>query len=283
VKRVASVLAVVASVVGVAAASGTPPAVGLRVVRFTDRTRVVRFRNGVVRSRTLVTYVRYPRAGAAPYPLVVFVHGFALTPAAYARLLDAWASAGYVVAAPLFPGESALAPGGPTESDLINEPMDVRFVITRLLSSPLRRLIDPRRIAVAGQSDGGVAALAAAYADRLRDRRLGAAMVFSGAQTPALHFTYGPNRPPLLAVQGAADSINHPANTLAFFRLAHRPKFLLWLLHGEHLQPYTTDRGQLAIVERVTLAFLDHYLRGAPLRLLLDSAGSPEAQLTADR
>jgi hypothetical protein len=32
-------------------------------------------------------------------------------------------------------------------------------------------------------------------------------------------------------------------------------------LGAEHLSPYTTDAAQLAIVERVTIAFLDAYLK----------------------
>jgi hypothetical protein len=38
--------------------------------------------------RPLETVVRYPAAGGS-YPLILFGHGFALTPARYARLLRA--------------------------------------------------------------------------------------------------------------------------------------------------------------------------------------------------
>src|SRR6476469_7805203 len=75
-----------------------------------------------------------PTAGG-PHPLIVFAHGFALTPGTYSRLLRAWTRAGYVVAAPVFPLEDANAPGGPDESDLINEPQDVSVVISRLLTA----------------------------------------------------------------------------------------------------------------------------------------------------
>ena len=99
------------AVAGTAESSVTP--VARRVFRFADHTRLVHFRNGTTASRVLVTYVRYPRNGdGGPYPLVVFGHGFAATPGLYAPLLDAWAKAGYVVAAPLFPAENANAPGG---------------------------------------------------------------------------------------------------------------------------------------------------------------------------
>ena len=55
--------------------------------------------------RTLVTQVWYPRARgpARPFPLLLFAPGFLQCPGAYSDLLQAWASAGYVVAAVNFP------------------------------------------------------------------------------------------------------------------------------------------------------------------------------------
>lgn len=91
--------------------------VGEIVVTFTDPTRRIRVQGGW-EPRRLTTIIRYPaalppsrvdvrRAPSAqtggPFPLVVFAHGFNITPAPYARLLQAWARAGYVVAAPIFP------------------------------------------------------------------------------------------------------------------------------------------------------------------------------------
>ena len=53
-----------------------------------------------------------PARAPGPFPLVIFGHGFAVTPGPYASLLEAWARAGYVVAAPIFPLGNANAPGG---------------------------------------------------------------------------------------------------------------------------------------------------------------------------
>jgi predicted dienelactone hydrolase len=104
-------------------------AVGLRVVTFTDTTRTLQLPEGRSGPRTLVTYVRYPAVGPAsitdaanaapdrrdgPFPLVVFGHGFAVTPDLYKRLLQAWARAGYVVAAPLFHSRTPTRPVAPT-------------------------------------------------------------------------------------------------------------------------------------------------------------------------
>jgi predicted dienelactone hydrolase len=260
--------------------------VGLRVLRLTDASRSITLPDGTSEPRTLVTYVRYPalaaplptdRPGApaarryGPFPLVVFGHGFAVTPDLYKRLLQAWTSAGYVVAAPVFPLENANAPGGPNESDLTNQPADMRFVISRLLtlsgepSNPLAGLIDPSRIAVAGQSDGGDTALAVAYYPAFRDPRVDAAVILSGAELPgAGPATFSQGEPPLLAVQGTADTVNPPSLTNEFFEAARAPKYLLTLVGAEHLPPYSEQQPQLGIVQKVTIAFLNGYLKREP-------------------
>jgi alpha-beta hydrolase superfamily lysophospholipase len=274
-------------------------------LRLVDASRTVALPGGVTRPRVLVTSVRYPAVGRpgraehrgaapalGPFPLIVFGHGFAVTPGIYARLLDAWAAAGYVVAAPTFPLGNARAPGGPDEHDLPNQPRDMSFVITRLLaasaaaSAPLSRLIEPHRIAVAGQSDGGDTALAAAYDPRDRDPRISAAVILSGAYDPFVStFRIAPGGPPLLATQGTADPINLPSATAAFYDPAPPPKYLLELPGAGHLPPYTDEQPQLAVVEHVTLAFLDAYLKhepGALARMARAAKVAGVASLDAD-
>jgi predicted dienelactone hydrolase len=280
-----------------------PFAIGLRTLRLVDRSRRVRQADGRVVARTLVTEVRYPALGASsgadgrdapaaaatgPYPLLIFGHGFALLPSTYTLLLRAWTRAGYVVAAPAFPLERASAPGGPIESDLVNQPGDVRFLITRLLAAsaargPLHGLVDPREIAVGGHSDGAATASAVAYDPRERDPRVRATMLLSGAGV-----TGGPRGrarvPPVLAIQGTADRVHPPAATAEFFAAARRPKYLVQLLGAGHEEPYTTQLPQRRIVERVAVAFLDRYLRERPdaERRLRAAARAPGiASLTA--
>jgi dienelactone hydrolase len=208
---------------------------------------------------------------------VVFGHGFATTPFRYERLLRAWAAAGYLVAAPVFPLGNANAPGEPNEADIVNQPRDMSFVISRLLAAsaspanPLHDLVDPSRIAVAGQSDGAETAFATAYQRPWHDRRVRAAVILSGAEL-GRHVSLVPRMTPLLAVQGTADRINPPVYTLDLFHAVNRPKFLLLLRHAGHLGPYTVPGPRLAAVERVSIAFLNHVLRAQPPRAIARAA-----------
>jgi dienelactone hydrolase len=261
-----------------------------RVMTFVDHSRFIALPGHQQEPRTLVTVVRYPLGVPRPVGLVVFGHGFAVTPAYYFGLLRAWAQAGFVVAAPVFPLGNKWAPGGPDENDIVNQPRDMSFVISRLLAAsarpggPLSGLIDPGEIAVAGQSDGGSTALAAAYDSAFRDRRVRAAVVLSGAEL-GIGGYFKQGGPPLLAFQGTADTMNEPRYTYAYFNAARRPKYLLRLLGAGHLPPYTFQQPQLSIVERVSIDFLERYLYGSQAAGLdLATAGNVRrvATLTAD-
>jgi dienelactone hydrolase len=263
-----------------------PFAVGLREVTFVDHSRTVQFPGSAPQPRTLETLIRYPTHGRAsdtdlggapparadgPFPLIIFGHGFNVTPEPYASLLRAWTRAGYIVAAPIFPLENANAPGGANENDLVNQPRDMSFLITSLLALSAERsgflsgLIEPNRVAVTGQSDGGETALAVAYNRYFLDRRVDAAVILSGAKIPGVGgFDFPSPSPPLLATQGTADTINPPSFTYGFYDLAPPPKYLLRLFGAPHLPPYTYEQPQLGIVERTTVAFLDRYLKGEP-------------------
>lgn len=262
-----------------------PFAVGEITVRLIDTSRSVRFPHQRPQPRPLVTVIRYPAVGApsqvdvrgaapdtasGPFPLIVFAHGFNVTPAVYAGLLEAWASAGYVVAAPIFPLTNENAPGGADEADIVNQPRDMSFVITQMLAASavpngiLAGLVDPHEVAVSGQSDGGETALATAYDSYYQDRRVDAAVILSGAELSSPGFYFPRSSPPLLASQGTADIINEPRYTYQFFHAAPAPKFLLRLLGARHLGPYTNEQPQLGIIERESTAFLDRYLKHLP-------------------
>jgi hypothetical protein len=175
-----------------------------------------------------------------------------------------------VVAAPSFPLTQKHVPGGRRQRDLVNQPGDMSFVISSMLAdnenpaSFLHGLIAPKLIAVAGQSDGAATALAEAYDPAFADPRIRAAMILSGAELSSIDddIPFESEGPALLATQGSADTINEPSATTRYFELAPAPKYLLTLIGATHLPPYTTQQPYLGVVERVSIAFLRHALRG---------------------
>jgi fermentation-respiration switch protein FrsA (DUF1100 family) len=111
-------------------------------------------------------------------------------------------------------------------------------------------------------------------------------LILSGMEIPGLSgYEMSSGSPPLLATQGTSDTINPPSYTATFFDAASPPKYLLNLLGAPHLGPYTDEQPQLGIVERVTLAFMDRYLKRSPratARLVADGNVPGVARLEAD-
>ena len=106
-----------------------------------------------------------PERTAEPYPLVVFSHGYALSPIVYSTLVEHYASRGYVV---LAPEHNETFDGSITGfwKELIDRPVDIRRTIDRAErltrpGAPMAGLIDLDSIAVVGHSYGGYTALAA--------------------------------------------------------------------------------------------------------------------------
>lgn len=282
------VMAVLGASTAVAAPSGKRALPYL--LRYVDTSRTIKFPHQKREYRPVTTVFWYPpaRDGSGPFPLIVFGHGFASRPSWYRRLLHGWAEAGYVVAAPVFPLGNANAPGGPNESDIVNQPGDMSFVITRVLAasaspkSAFYGLVDPEKIAVAGQSDGAMTAFGAAYETPFFDDRIRAALVLSGAILGP-HSWVEHTGVPLLAVQGKADKVNPPIYARRLFWSVRRPKFFLLLKGAGHLTPYTVPGPTFATVMNTTVAFLDHYLGEGPLSAIGTAArGLPTATLTSD-
>lgn len=260
-----------------AAPAGPPPrpyAVGWTELNLVDPSRPT----GSTPGRKLPTLVFYPAVGTNPaaeipgapglyhsWPLVVFAHGYNVTPLTYHDLLHHLASAGFVVAAPSFPLEAA---GGPLdESDLSNEPADIKFVITEVLAAGrgpgvLTGMIDPAKIGLAGHSDGGEAVLGEAYLPGIADARVGpvvamsAAGILNGNRLPA-----SPKHP-LLVVQGTADTINPPAKADALFASAPSPKAYLHLLGAGHLPPIADPNQWRPVVEATIVDWFDAWFSG---------------------
>lgn len=268
-------------------------AVGTRVVTFVDRTRPTPSFGATAASpqRLLVTHLWYPAAGPAgtlaprnahpehrggPFPLIVFAHGNNGRATNYAPMLQAWAAAGYVVAAPDFPVSSRSDTAG--INDVGAQPADLQFVLTQVLRldrglGGLGRIIDIRRIGVAGHSLGAATVVALVERSCCRDPRVKAAISFSGlALVPGEDYP----RPstPLLLVHGTADMTVPYAGSVNVYEAAGRPRFLLTIMgRGHQSWPAGTMTGDTAVL-RATLDFWAGYLRhdaGARVRLRHDA------------
>jgi dienelactone hydrolase len=229
-------------------------------------------------SRTLATTILYPRpapavsghpASRGPYPLVVFAPGLGADPdlAPYLALLYHWAAAGFVVAAPTFPGTNAAAPGGQDLPDYVHQPGDMSFVITQVLaasasgSSPLAGLVDPAEIGAAGHSLGGVTTLGLIANTCCRDPRVRAAVVMAGDRiTFPTGRTDFDRAPPVLFVHGDADQFIPYSASVTAFNQARPPKGLLTIHGGNHDAPVNPEGPGFASVVRITTEFFDAYL-----------------------
>lgn len=261
-----------------------PWRVGWTTAHFVDTSRPAPARSGAGNGRTLDTVISYPIEGdpaaaplpggppaarGGPFPLVVFVHGFNVTPTTYAALTQAWARAGYVVASPAFPGEVG-GEDGATQDDLPNEPADVRFVISSMLApgAPVRAAIDPTHIAVAGHSDGGEVAAGVGLDQCCLDPRVDATIVMSGARLGVAGSAYGGvHHAPALIIQSDSDEINDPSNAVALYNDSPGQLWYLDLMGGRHLEPFLGTDPRWAIVPRVTIDFLDLTLKNGPGRI----------------
>jgi len=229
-------------------------------------------------SRPLPTTVWFPATTAggitpnrahAPYPLVLFSQGYDVDLTPYTTLVEDLASAGFVVAAPLYPHTAPNDPSGVNENDIVNHPADLRFVITTLLGdaqqpgSALSGLLSASAIGLAGHSDGGDVTLAAGANSCCLDRRVKALAVLSGAELAAFGGTYFPGPAlPMLVVQGSADTINPPPCSAQLYDGAPAPKYYVDLLGAGHLPPYADAGTYQTVVARVVTDFFDATLAG---------------------
>jgi predicted dienelactone hydrolase len=196
----------------------------------------------------------------------VFSQGLDVAPESYARLLNSWAAAGYVVADPAYPYTSPNSPGGVVRSDIVHHPADLNFVITTLLNDrALSGLIESNEIAVIGQSDGGDVSLAAVANTCCRDTRVKAAVLLSGAEFSWFKGSYFSSAPvPLLVVQGTNDlSLNPVSCSVDLYNQAPQPKYYLSMIGQTHFSAYVQPGPALNVVTRVTITFLNGYLRNS--------------------
>jgi dienelactone hydrolase len=283
-------------------------AVGYHIETLIDSSRSTPA-NGTVpaqSSRTLQTFVFYPASGnppgkgvggaavrrdsspqrqGHPFPLIVFAHGFGTDPSLseYSALLEQWAAAGYVVAAPLFPLTRGDVPGGADLADFANQPGDVAFVARQVVAQSkagkgfLSRLVNTHEIGAAGHSLGGVTTLGLVANSCCKDSQIKAAVVMSGdpIQFPTGAVDYS-SAPPLLLVHGNADQAVPYVSSINAFNGAAGPKGLLTVVGGDHDSPVTPSGKAFPSVVRTTIDFFDRYLKAEAAAVgRLVAKGSP--------
>ncbi len=259
--------------------SSTPTTyqIGETSYTFVDRSRTVTI-DGEVEPLTLPTRVLYPEVtirgtlqpAKGPFPLIVFAPGYLQCRSSYAPLLDHWTAAGYVVAAIQFPLTNCHVVGKPEEWEVINQPADIAFVISSLLarsnssSSRIASLIDPSEIGIAGHSDGGDTVAAVAANTCCRDELVKAAVVMAGSELASYPGRYFSGKtPPILFIQGSADRVNDPQDSLEMYEEDNQgPKWYLDLLGAGHFLPYEGDDPPEPLVAAVSTDFFDLYLKG---------------------
>ena len=214
---------------------------------------------------------RHPRPGHGPYPLVLFAHGYAVTPDFYAPLLERWAAAGYVVAAPVFPILSG-SDGGASHVDYEKTFGDASFVITQVLAlgrgEPLAGMVDPDRIAAAGHSDGEVVSFGVGFLECCRDPRVRSVLAMAGDLSNANNPHVRDTGTPILHVMETDDEYDPYPHSIQWDRdNLTAPRWMVSLF-SSHVPPYTQPGDPaFELTSSITVAFFDGTLKGHPERL----------------
>jgi pimeloyl-ACP methyl ester carboxylesterase len=250
-----------------------------------DPSRATPTRGGVAghAGRELLTIIRRPVGLPGSLPLVVFAHGWNSNPLVYEPLLDAWAEAGYLVAAPTFPDSANTLPGSPV-SDYPEQAQDMSFVISSLLGG-MAGPVDRARIAVAGHSDGGTDVALMALNPRYGDPRVRAYMSFSSEIPAGLSGPWGvPVAGALLVGVGTADEYGLLSRSLQVFQAAQMPKAMLTLAGGDHIRTFIGGSPADIAMRTDTVHFL-HLVFSRPtttsaqLQVALMATGDPAINL----
>jgi predicted dienelactone hydrolase len=156
---------------------------------------------------------------AAPYPLLVYSHGFSSTREGGAYLGRYLASLGYVTVAVDYPLTNYSAPGSPNVKDVVNQPADISFILDTLIAQStqsdhrLYGMIDPHRVGAMGISLGGMTTMLAAFHPTMADSRIKAALSIAGptAQFDPVFFRF--RQLPFLMLATDTDAlVPYPSN-----------------------------------------------------------------------
>jgi len=245
---------------------GPPFAVRTETITLFDPTRPTPARGSVPASpgRHLVTDLFVPSGASGPLPLVVFAHGWNSDPSFYEPLLQQWAQAGFLVAAPIFPDSTDLYAGSPV-SDYADQALDLSFVITSLLQSHVVS-VDPSRIAVAGHSDGGTDVALLALDPAYADPRVRAIVCMSGELPSGVApYAVGASSAALLVAVGSNDEYGLSTRTpLVFEEARTSSKAMIVEQGGDHLGSFVDATPAAAAMREETTRFLELAIEPRP-------------------
>ena len=210
-----------------------------------------------------------PDATHGPYPLVLFAHGYDVTPDFYAPLLERWAAAGYVVAAPVFPILSG-SDGGASHVDYEKTFGDASFVITQVLGlgagRPARAgsstaiASPPPATPTARSSSFGLGFLACC-----RDPRVKAVISMAGDLANANNPSVRDTGTPILHIMETNDEYDPYPHSIQWDRENLTAPRWMVSLRSSHVPPYTQPGDPaFELVSTITVAFLDGTLKGPP-------------------
>lgn len=259
-------------------------AVGFRSFDLTDESRDTPANGDApgTDGRVLPTLAYYPTEGDAGssaeptedadfldgrFPLIVFSHGLTGRAPFYQGEIAAMASAGYLVLATDYPLSNADAPGGPTFSDVANQPGDASYLLDVFLDpdaeEPVAAVgahIDEEHIGAVGHSLGAMTSLGLGYSECCADDRVDAVASWAGAFLP---FKDGANPGPdedrpLLLVHGDDDGTVPYASSASAFDAVAGPRWFITLPGSPHSTPFLTP-GEGPVAQAVTTATIDFF------------------------
>jgi len=264
------------------------PVIVKESITFIDYSRSTPARGSVPMKpeRILLTDIRRPARWNGRLGVVIFAHGWNSNPTVYEPLLDAWAAAGYLVAAPVIPSSSDLLPGTPI-SDYWAQARDESFVLTRVLER-FAGVVDPKRIAFAGHSDGGTDVALLALNPAFADHRARAYLSLSGEIPSDVAGPWTSTTPgALLVAVGTEDQYGLYPFATAEFNDARMTKAMIVAEGGDHIGIYVGASPEAVALRAETVRFLNTALGRAPVTAsaigeALEPSGSALLKVVSD-
>jgi len=217
-------------------------------------------------------------------PVIIFSHGFHGCATQSRFLMEAFASAGYIVFAPIHrdatcnSGQTSWFDGAEppfrdpaswSENSFLDRAEDIWHLIDALHADETHQnRLDWSRLGLAGHSLGGYVALGLTGAlSSWKTDGIKAVLALSPYSQPFIvHKTLGRLSAPVMYQGGTMDFDITPSlhKTYGSYDLSPKPKYLVEFSKASHLA--WTDIGLVAhdAISYYSLAFMDHYVKGEP-------------------